>query len=74
MDYSDLIGLIRAKYRTQANFARAIGLSAWSVSRKLNGYSEWTAGEMHRAGDVLGLTPDDLPRYFFTLKVEKSQQ
>ena len=36
-DYSKLAGAIHEKFRTQANFAKAIGLSERSLSLKLIG-------------------------------------
>jgi hypothetical protein len=73
-DYSELRGLIRAKYGTTAAFARAIRKSECSVSKKLNDRSEWTATDMRRSCTALGLSPNSIPRLFFTPKVENSQQ
>ena len=73
-DYSELRGLIRAKYGTIAAFAVAIGISECSVSKKLNEHTEWTAAEMRRTCAVFGLPPDSIPLLFFTPDVENSQQ
>lgn len=74
MDHSKLRGLIREVFGTQEAFARAMGISDCSISKKLNGHSEWGADEIRRACDLLGIKAEDIPLYFFTPKVEKSQQ
>lgn len=65
--YAELRGRIRARFSTQAAFAEAIGVSESSLSKKLNGQSEWDAGEMRRACDVLDIPVAEIPSYFFTL-------
>lgn len=65
--YDDLRGLIRSKFKTQANFAEAIGISACSLSKKLNGKAEWTAEEIRKSCEVLGISADQIPLYFFYL-------
>lgn len=65
MDFSDLRGRIRARFSTQAAFAHAIGISACALSKKLNGHTEWTAGEMRKACEVLQITIAEIPIYFF---------
>jgi transcriptional regulator with XRE-family HTH domain len=63
--YAELRGLIRSKYKTQAKFAEAIGMSACSLSKKLNGKAEWTAEEIRRTCEVLGISAENIPFYFF---------
>lgn len=65
MDYSNLRGRIRAKFKTQEVFAAAIGMHPSSLSKKLNDASEWTSKEIRRASDVLGILPEEIPQYFF---------
>lgn len=65
--YADLRGLIRSKFKTQANFAEAIGISACSLSKKLNGKAEWTADEIRKSCEVLDISADQIPFYFFYL-------
>lgn len=64
-EYSELCGLIRARFKTQADFARAIGISPSSLSKKLNNHSEWTKGQIERAREVLHFDPNDITRLFF---------
>jgi transcriptional regulator with XRE-family HTH domain len=65
MQYSELRGLIRARYRTQGLFAQALGISECSLSKKLNGRTEWAADEIRKACELLGISPEHIPRYFF---------
>lgn len=64
-DYSKLAGAIREKFRTQANFAKAIGLSERSLSLKLNGKTYWQQKEIMAACNALHINADDIPNYFF---------
>lgn len=66
-DYSKLYGLIAEKCGTQAIFAQKIGLSERSVSLKLNGKIGWKQAEIAKACDVLGISAENIPTYFFKL-------
>lgn len=68
MDHSKLRGLIREKFGTQEAFAQAIRVSACAVSQKLNGRSEWSADEIRRTCEVLGITTEQIPACFFCPK------
>lgn len=65
MDYANLRGEIRAKYRTQESFAHALSISPCTLSNKLNGKSEWTAEEIRLGCTLLGIRAEDIPKYFF---------
>jgi transcriptional regulator with XRE-family HTH domain len=65
MDYSKLRGRIREKFGTQEAFARAIDLSACTVSLLLCGKLEWTAEKIRRTCDVLDIPVEEIPVYFF---------
>lgn len=67
MEYSNLRGAIRAKFKTQEAFAKAIGISPCGLSNKLNGKAEWTAKEIRIACELLSLNAEDIPAYFFCL-------
>lgn len=73
MDYSRLRGLIRTYFSTNAAFAKALGISECALSQKLNNRSEWTRNQMGKAAELLRFPVADIPVYFFTPKVEKSQ-
>lgn len=72
MDYSKLRGAIREHYGTQEAFALALGMSAASLTAKLNGKTEWQADEIVRACQLFGVSLERAHEYFFTQKVEKS--
>ena len=74
MKYPELRGKIRARFQTQAAFAKAIHISACSLSNKLNGKSEWTAQEIQKTCEVLDFPPEQIPQYFFAQEVGISQQ
>lgn len=65
MNYQELRGRIRARYKTQAAFAHAMGISECSLSKKLNGRAEWSATEIRKACELLGIEPEYIPQYFF---------
>lgn len=65
MDYSNLKGEIRKKYSRRADFATAIGIHPASLSKKLNGKTEWKSDEIVTACEVLGIPLSDAPEYFF---------
>lgn len=68
-NYSKLIGKIVEVCGSQTNFATKIGLSARSVSLKLNNLRAWKQGEINAACDILGIDKSDIPAYFFVQKV-----
>ena len=48
----------------QKDLARIAGLGNSSMSARLHGKAEFTAGEMLKIGRALGLQPDDYYLYF----------
>ena len=69
-DYNKLRGEIRAKYKTQKCFAKEIGISATSLSDKLNEKSDFSHSEIITSCYKLNIALDDIPAYFFTEKVK----
>lgn len=67
-DYSKLRGIIREKYKTQGAFADELGISAASLSDKLNEKSDFSHGEITLACDKLGIPYDRISEYFFCEK------
>lgn len=65
MSYPDLRGRIRTVYGTERDFAQSMGLSKSAMSLKLNGHSEWTASEIRKACELLGIPAAELHHYFF---------
>lgn len=64
--YAELRGKIRAKYRTQEEFARALGMNPSTLSSKLNGNTQWTRDEIVTACKVLDIPLAETATYFFT--------
>ena len=69
-DYSKLLGRITEIFKNQANFAKAMGLSERTISLKLTQKIGWRQNEIVRACDVLHIGFDEIPVYFFVLKVQ----
>ena len=67
-DYSKLRGKIREKYKTQEVFAGELGISAASLSDKLNEKSDFSHGEITLACDKLGMPYECISEYFFCEK------
>ncbi len=70
-DYSRLRGKIREKCGTETTFARAMGLSITSMSKKLNAKTMFTQDEMFLACSILGVDVGDIPLYFFAPKAKQ---
>lgn len=68
MSYAKLRGRIREKFATQAAFAEAIGIDASTLSKKLNGASDWTTPEIEKACSVLEIAIDQVHQYFFCVR------
>lgn len=71
-DYQKLRGRIKEKLKKENEFAKRIGISATSLSYKLNGGSDFTATEIYNAckEDVLDIPKEEIADYFFTEKLE----
>lgn len=65
MSYPKLRGRIREKYGTQEAFAVAMGIHPATLSAKLQGRVDWSLQEMKRAAELLELTVEETPAYFF---------
>ncbi len=68
-DYSDLIGLIIAKYGSRKRYAKAAGMAPSSLTNKLSGKTPWDTEDIATAMELLGFPPTAIVRYFFTPKV-----
>lgn len=65
-DMRKLKGKIVEKYGTQDKIAADLGLSATTLSFKLNGRSEFSQGEIAKIAELLSIAPEDYSAYFFT--------
>lgn len=70
-DYNKLLGRIVEKVGTQGRFSEKMGLSERTVSLKLNSKIGWKQGEIAKACQVLDIPEEEIPTYFFKLKVQK---
>lgn len=68
-DYRKLLGKVIEKYGKQYVFAKAIGWSERTCSKKLTGQIEWKQSEILKASELLDIKDDEIVTYFFTQKV-----
>ena len=73
-DYSKLRGKIKEVCETQDCFAEKLGIGRVSLSQRLNNVLDFSQSEMYRTCDILGIKKEEIPVYFFTLKVQKHEQ
>ena len=64
MDYSKLRGKIVEVFGSQYAFAEAMGMSAAAIGQRLNGKTQWSAPEMVKGCDVLGVPLEEVHLYF----------
>lgn len=64
-DFGLLRKRIIEKFGKQEAFAKSLGISARSLSLKLNNERYFKPAEISRAIDLLELEPSDIPAYFF---------
>lgn len=72
-DYSKLRGKIKEVYGTQDKFAKSLGIGRVSLSQRLNNILDFSQEEISKSCDILGIKKEDIPIYFFTLKVQKNE-
>lgn len=63
--YHKLKGRIVEKYNTQGDFARTIGLSKNSMSKKMTGKVGFTSAEIILWSELLGICKDEIGEFFF---------
>lgn len=68
-DYRKLRGRIREMCGTQDAFSEKLGIGRVSLSQRLNNQLEFSQDEMLKACDILEIPMEDIPVYFFTIKV-----
>lgn len=64
-DNSKLRGKIIEKCKTRRQFAKAMGWSDSTATRKLNSDSDMTQSEIWKACKILDISRDDVATYFF---------
>ncbi len=73
-DYSKLEGRIVEKFSTRENFAKSLGITAKSISEKLNNKTIWKQPEISKAIELLSISGEDIESYFFKKKVQELEQ
>lgn len=73
-DYGKLKGRIVEKYDTQDKFSQETGINRSTISIKTSGKTEFTQSDILKFCDALDIPYDQIHSYFFTVKVEKTQQ
>ena len=63
--YRKLNGRMRELGISQDDFARKLGINPTTLSRKLNGSTEFLAGEIQKSCLILKIDPTEIPVYFF---------
>lgn len=64
-DHSKLLGRIRECGLTQGQLAEAIGISEYSLSKKIKNKSKFSSDEMLAIGKELYIPVDNFGEYFF---------
>lgn len=72
-NYQKLRGRIVERFETCDKFADYIGTSRQTVSGKLNSKVEFSQSDISLWCEALGIDPVDIPFYFFTKEVAKSE-
>lgn len=68
-NYNKLRGKIKETCGTQESFAEKIGISYTSLSKRLNNQIEFTQEDIYKSCEVLNISMEQVPEYFFTLIV-----
>lgn len=72
-DYTELKRKIRSVFGTQDEFAKALRIGRVSLSLRLNNKAEFSQEEINKSCDLLGLKRSEIPKYFFSEKVQKNE-
>ena len=68
-NYQTLRGKIKEVCGTQDNFAKQLKIGRVSLSQRLNNQLEFSQSEIHDSCRILNLNKNEIPLYFFDLKV-----
>ena len=70
-DYGKLKGRIIEVFGSQGNFAKAMDWSERTLSLKMTGKIPWKQSDICKAIELLDLSEEDIPIYFFKPKVQE---
>lgn len=68
-DYRKLNGRIHEVFESRKEFAKSMGISETTISKKLSNKVYFTQKEIEKAADILGINRGMITAYFFTLKL-----
>lgn len=68
-DYRKLRGKIKEVFGTQDAFSEELGIGRVSLSQRLNNQLQFTQDEILKSCDILSIPREEIPAYFFSLKV-----
>lgn len=68
-NYAKLNGRIIEKCGTRKAFGEKMGFSEATISKKLRGEIPFRQAEISKTIDILELSTEDIPEYFFTEKL-----
>ena len=74
IDYSSLKERMREKSINQKQLAKLMGITEGQLSKKFSGEYVFKQTEILHICEILDILPIDISKYFFTEKVEKTQQ
>lgn len=68
-DYSKLLGRLAERGLKQYDLAKELGITSYSVYKKLNSKSEFKQQEILHLINFLNIEPADISKFFFKEKV-----
>lgn len=68
-DFDKLRGKIKEFFGSETAFAKEMHLSRSTISQKLNNVWDFSASEIVTACDLLHISYEEIPTYFFKIKV-----
>ena len=73
MKYAKLRGAIRERLGSEGVLAVKLGMSPVTLSKKVNGKTDWKKNEIERTLEYLAIPRSEVYDYFFALKVSDSE-
>lgn len=70
-NYQKLLGKIKEVFNDNSSFASAMEKSERTISLKLNNKREFKQSEIIVACELLNIRVNEIPSYFFELKVQR---
>ena len=74
VNYDKLRGRIKEKLKTQTKLAELMKLDETTISNKLNNKAYFTQKEILKICSILDIRVEEIPIYFFNLKVRENEQ